>query len=105
MLRSISPCCIHLAPFPSAVHHRNDLLFLRGTIPIQEITERTVPRFPQISTIFSNPPLPQTLSLNQLKPRCVNRVTFIQISNKLSLIIVNYCAIVPLDIVAHLAFG
>ena len=53
--------------------------------------------FPRISTILSNPTPPQTLSLGQLQPHCVNPATSIRITNKLSLTSINYSAIIPFD--------
>src|SRR5207245_11275998 len=40
---------------------------------------------------FRIPPLPQTLSLLQLVPHCVNPATSIRITNKLFLTIIYYC--------------
>jgi hypothetical protein len=51
-------------------------------------------RFPQF---FRIPPLPQTLSLGQLEPHCVNPATSIRITNKLSLTAINYRATVSFD--------
>jgi hypothetical protein len=51
-------------------------------------------RFPQF---FRIPPLPQTLSLSQLEPHCVNPATSIRITNKLSLKTINYRATLSLD--------
>jgi hypothetical protein len=51
-------------------------------------------RFPQF---FRTPPLPQTLSLRQLVPHCVNPATIIRITNKLSLTRINYRATLCFD--------
>src|ERR1700682_5155908 len=58
--------------------------------------------FPQISTILSNPTPPQTLSLGQLKPHCVNPATSIRITNKLSLPVITIFLPCPLIVRAHL---
>src|ERR1700682_3052650 len=58
--------------------------------------------FPQISTILSNPTPPQTLSLGQLKPHCVNPATSIRITNKLSLTVITIVLPCPLIVRAHL---
>jgi len=51
-------------------------------------------RFPQF---FRIPPLPQTLSLRQVVPHCVNPATPIRITNKLSLTALNPRAIILFD--------
>src|SRR5260370_22831556 len=51
-------------------------------------------RFPQF---FRIPPLPQTLSLLQLVPHCVNPATPIPIANKLSLKSINFRATIVFD--------
>jgi len=51
-------------------------------------------RFPQF---FRIPPLPQTLSLGQLEPHCVNLAISVRITNKLSLTTINYSATMPFD--------
>src|SRR5216684_7457460 len=51
-------------------------------------------RFPQF---FRIPPLPQTLSLRQLEPHCVNPATSIRITNKLSLKTINHRATILFD--------
>jgi hypothetical protein len=51
-------------------------------------------RFPQC---FRIPPLPQTLSLSQLEPHCVNPATSIRITNKLSLTTINPLATILFD--------
>jgi hypothetical protein len=55
--------------------------------------------FPQFLRI---PPLPQTLSLGQLEPHCVNPATSIRITNKLSLTVITIVLPCPLIVRAHL---
>src|SRR5260370_39474341 len=50
--------------------------------------------FPQF---FRIPPFPQTLSLGQLEPHCVNPATSIRITNKLSLTGINSRATILFD--------
>src|SRR5258708_20083372 len=50
--------------------------------------------FPQS---FRIPPTPQTLSLRQLEPHCVNPATSIRITNKLSLKTINHRATILFD--------
>src|SRR5207245_9477648 len=52
-------------------------------------------RFPLFLRI---PPLPQTLSLRQLEPHCVNPATSIRITNTLSLTSINYRAIIVFEL-------
>ncbi len=52
-------------------------------------------KFPQF---FRIPRLPQTLSLSQLEPHCVNPATSIRITNKLSLTSVYYRGTIPFEL-------
>jgi len=58
------------------------------------LTSRNAENF---STALSNAPLPQTLSVGQLEPRCVRPATSIRITNKLSLTRINHRATLSLD--------